>query len=244
MFQHGKLTRVLVDAFDLTAFFTKSGTNSAQELLDATTFGNDYKVWFPGYKTGDVSLEGLFSSTNILGTPQPGNPQAVLDAAFNNPVCLLSIAPRKFTIGNEVFLLAADVKDYKISSAVNALTMISANLQSTNSIMQSGVSLHDIAATEAASTDSAAVDNGASSALGAIAFLHIVQYASLTNATIKIQHSTDNVTFIDAATFTVATGVTSEQKSIAGTLNRYVRARSTLAGSGTITYAVGFARGA
>jgi hypothetical protein len=61
---------------------------------------------------------------------------------------------------------------------------------------------------------------------------------------VKIQHSTDNVTFADLITFTQATDVTSQRISVTGTVNRYTRETRTIGGSSTptFTYAVAFAR--
>ena len=65
--------------------------------------------------------------------------------------------------------------------------------------------------------------------------------------TMKIQHSTDNSTFVDLVTFTVVGSTTTTQERIvvaAGTtVNRYLRAQSTVAGTtGSITPIVAFAR--
>ena len=60
----------------------------------------------------------------------------------------------------------------------------------------------------------------------------------------KIQHSTDNSSWADLATFTTVTAVTSQQVVVAAatTVNRYTRALATITGVGTMTYAVTFAR--
>lgn len=237
-FVHGKNTEILVNQYRLTPYFNKSNFGHAQELHDSTVYGQNSKSFMPGLRSGDITLEGFFEASAT-----PGNPQAALEAALAATPNLLSMAPRGFAIGNEVTMLAADEKDYKVTMSQNALTMIIANLQSTrDSAIEGGVSLHSNAAAETTSTDSASVDNAASSGGGYAAFLHVTGYVTLTNAIIKVQHSSDNITFADLAVFSTATAITSERLTGTGTVNRYLRVRSTLSGSGSITYAVGVAR--
>ena len=69
---------------------------------------------------------------------------------------------------------------------------------------------------------------------GADLYLHLV--ANTLNAgsvTVKVQHSTNGSSWADLATFTSANfgTVTSEKKSVAGTVNRYLRAVVTISGA-------------
>jgi hypothetical protein len=92
----------------------------------------------------------------------------------------------------------------------------------------------------------ASVDNSASSANGATALLHVTANTIAGGATtIKVQHSADNISFVDLITFSAvsAGSVVAEQKVVTGTINQYVRATASTAGSsGAITFHIGFAR--
>jgi len=79
--------------------------------------------------------------------------------------------------------------------------------------------------TDSSATNSTAVDNTSSSASGGIGLISVESIASGT-ATVKVQHSSDNVTFADLITFTGVTARTSEAISATGTVNRYVRIQS------------------
>ena len=99
----------------------------------------------------------------------------------------------------------------------------------------------------AAKTTGTSTDNAAASTNGGIGQLHVNANTWNAAANAKIQHSSDNVTFVDLVTFaTVATTVkTSERIEVAAgtTVNRYLRAVITLtAGAGAITYQITFAR--
>jgi hypothetical protein len=85
------------------------------------------------------------------------------------------------------------------------------------------------------------VDNGASSALGAVGYLQVP--VSGTSVTVKIQHSTDNITYVDLITFAAATTNHNFQRiKVAGTVNRYLRAIISAQTAGPSTFAVGVGR--
>lgn len=76
------------------------------------------------------------------------------------------------------------------------------------------------------------VDNGASSANGLYAQLHVVDVFD-TAYTFKIQDSPDDAAWADVITFTIdGTSLTAEASSAAGTVDRYLRFQGT-AGTGT-----------
>jgi hypothetical protein len=106
-----------------------------------------------------------------------------------------------------------------------------------------GVALRDLTAASATGNGSS-VDNAASSANGAVGVLHVTANSSDGATTVKIQHSTDNSTWADLLTFAVvgAGTKTAERVAVTGTVNRYVRATWTLAGSASVTLAVALCR--
>jgi hypothetical protein len=96
-------------------------------------------------------------------------------------------------------------------------------------------------ATVTTATNGTSVDNGASTANGMRANLHVTAVTG-TGGTVKVQHSSDNSTWVDFHTFTAATAATSQTKTATGTVNRYLRSVITPAGSSGLTCVVGAAR--
>jgi hypothetical protein len=106
-----------------------------------------------------------------------------------------------------------------------------------------GVFLHAETA-ETAVADYTSVDEGAATSRGAVGHLHAISITG-TSATFKIQHSTDNITFVDLISFTAVTAATSQRVEVAAgtTINRYVRAQMSAASSLTsVTPIIAFAR--
>lgn len=91
-------------------------------------------------------------------------------------------------------------------------------------------------------TNGTSINNGASSAKGGHANLHILATAS-GNFEFKIQHSANNVDWATLGTVFTANGsaITSEHKAFTGTVNQYVRFVATRTG-GTCTAVCVFAR--
>lgn len=100
-----------------------------------------------------------------------------------------------------------------------------------------GKILHDISSETAASgdTESSPVDNTTQSTSGATADLHIPALAlgGYTDVVVKVRHSTDDITYSDLITFTAATDVGAERKTVAGTINRYLAMSWAFTGSGS-----------
>jgi len=85
------------------------------------------------------------------------------------------------------------------------------------------------------------VDNSVSTANGAVAHLHVLSFTG-TNCTIKVTDSADDSTFPDLITFASVTGVGSERKTVAGTVDRYSRVEITAGTFSEITFVVAMAR--
>ena len=99
--------------------------------------------------------------------------------------------------------------------------------------------------TVTASTSGTAVDDSASSSSGGSWFYQILAIsASGGNArwTVKLQHSTNNITYTDVSSANV-TAIGAARAEFTGTLNRYIRNRLVLdATSGSITFAICYNR--
>ncbi len=144
-----------------------------------------------------------------------GQDAAILDGTY--ALAWERIAARDgLTKGQARHALTGDYKDAKVLHAISAETAASGDTEST-----------------------ASVDNGAATSDGATADLHVpdLTLGGYTSVTVKVRHSTDDISYADLATFANVTAAgDSERVTAAGTVNRYL-AMSWLfngAGSGQI----------
>jgi hypothetical protein len=143
------------------------------------------------------------------------------------------------TIGNGAYLFNGHLDDYGVQGAVNDAVRLNATFRGSNAV-RTGVMLHDLEA-ETTTGNYASVDQAASSPNGGVANLNVTAFSG-TNVTIKIQDSATNSTWADLITFSTVSGVTSERSTVAGSVDRYVRAIISAGTFTSCTFSVAFAR--
>lgn len=236
-FRHGKNTKVLMNAYDVSAYLNESSVSETLETGETTVYGKSAKTYIPGLRDATLSLSGLFdgdanASDELFAA-------AVAAAADDN----FTVAPEGLAVGRRLISLASIQTSHETSSPVADVVSLSVEAQADDRIDR-GVSLCDLAA--ATSTgNGTSVDNSASSANGGCGTLHVSANTRNGATTFKVQHSADNSTWADLVTFSSvgSTTTTSERVQVTGTVNRYTRESHTLAGStGSITFHINFAR--
>ena len=60
-FLHGKGSKVLIDEFDLSAYFNSLDVAQTIETAETTGFGATAKSYIPGLQDATLSLSGMFS---------------------------------------------------------------------------------------------------------------------------------------------------------------------------------------
>jgi len=241
-FRHGKTTAVLFNQYNLSTYLNEATASAEIETGETTTFGNSAKTYIPGLRDATVSTSGLFDgqSTDAIDTVMQAAATGVGDDT-------LTIAVEGLTTGRRALLAAVDTTSYEVSAAVGDVVAISADFQCDGGLDSGLVLAGATVVTTATTTNGTSQDNTASSANGGSANLHVTVNTWSGATTLKVQHSTDNSTWVDLTTFTsvIASTLSGQRNTVAAgtTVNRYLRAvATTAAGSGSITYSVAFAR--
>lgn len=237
-FIHGKKTVVWYGGYDLSAFFNEASASYSVETAETTTFGGNAKTYITGLRDGTLSFNGLFDAATTTAVDSVLSTTLGADASD-----VVTFAPNGATVGQAS--ISAQVKEtsYEVSSPVG--DVVSANLETQS---DGGIDRGLLLAANTAVTTTGtgtAQDNAASTTNGGVGYLHVGPNTRNASGTFKVQHSSDNVTYADLITFTAvgATTVSAERIAVTGTINRYVRASHTIAGStGSTTYTMAFAR--
>ena len=246
-FIHGKNTAVYVDEFDLTSYFTDVSITQENEVAETTAFGDTNKSYLLGLRAGTLSMSGMWSADT------DGSDEELQALLGNATTPLLTVREGAAAIGGSAVIAQANETNYAISSPVADVHTVTADFECTpNQVsnltfaLAGGVQLTAGASIAHGSLGNlSSVDNSASSANGGAATLHIPTNTVNGNTTIKVQHSANDASWADLITFTVvgASTKTSELKAVCGTVNRYLRASASTAGSsGSITFMIAFAR--
>jgi hypothetical protein len=155
---------------------------------------------------------------------------------------VVSAFPNGATVGSECQLILAN--DANVTVQSQRASVVAATIQmQPDGLLDVGVSLSDLTAISA-DTNGTTVDGGAATANGGVAHLHVTAFTGLTSDSVIVEHSTNDSVWATLGTFTSVTGTTSERLVIAAgtTVNRYLRVRDDVTGTGTCTRAVAFSR--
>ena len=235
-FVHSKNSRVMVNERHLSGRINGWTVAGERQLGETTTLLDDGGRFIPGLRAGSINLNGLFDGSANDIDQEIQSSDGALDGL------LTTVLPDGFTIGKPAFIATSNLSSYSVESSVS--DTVSLTVEATpNDGVDHGRVVHGH--TEEDTTgDSASIDDGASSANGGVAVLHVTSVSGGTpSLTVKVQHSVDDSVWVDLITFSAATAATSQRRTVAGTVNRYVREQHTISGSTpSFTYAAAFAR--
>lgn len=237
-FLHGKSATILFGRRSLSEFLNEVSVARTIETGETTNFrSTGFKTYVIGLQDAALSLSGMFDGS-------AGAVDATLEAAYQSDLTdPVSVSPELEKVGAIAYVLEGHTGSYDVTSPVADVVSVSADVQAEGRIDR-GVFLTDGSAITETGSGSAH-DGGASSAEGGVAHLHITDNSRDGDVTVKVQHSADNVTWVDLVTFTAvpASTTTSQRSVVSGTINRYLRADFTVAGStGSATVHVALAR--
>ena len=236
-FRHGKNTALFYNGANLTSYFNEASVSQDVETAETTAFGQDAKTYITGLKDGTLSGSGMFDgNVGAVDDTLAG----VIGAAAAD---LVTLAPDGAVAGRRSYSMSARETSYEISSPVGDVVSVSLEVQADGGVDR-GILLAANSSVSA-SGQSASQDNSAASSNGSTAYLHVTANSRDGASTFKVQHSTDNVTFVDLATFGSVSASATGGQSVAttGAVNRYVRSEFVPGGSsGSVTYTIALSR--
>ncbi len=239
---HGKSSVLLLDGYDLTGMAQQADVMLSIDMHDATVFGSSAHVKAPGLRNGTITSELFFDDTVTTGSWD------VLTAKYGSttPATIL-FAPQGLTLGNRSLQIYALQALFSSKQVVSDLSKVTFNGEAEEDAVDWGVTLHALSAETVFPFSGTSVDNLAATANGGVGQVHVTAIAGTTkNAVYKIQHSTDNATWVDLVTFsaiTTANSVLRTEVAAGTTIRRYLRITITDGGITTsVTGVVAFAR--
>lgn len=236
-FGHGKDQAVYIHGADLTAFFRSFGSPREVEVADTSAFRDVAKKFIVGLADGTFTGEGLFDGA-------VGAEDEKLDGLLGGQDKVIAYYPQGDAIGKAGHAGLAQESSYEPTGDIGDAVSFGFEAQASGGIervISLLAGLTSVVATGAQATQ----NDGASTANGGAAYLQSLSKVGGTNATVIVQHSSDNfgadITTLASFAAVSAAGV-AERVPIVGTIKRYVRAFVTLGGGGTWKFQVGLHR--
>jgi len=222
-FTHGKDAKVFANGYDLSAYLSSITVSGESDTAETSTLGSSAKTYISGMKDATLSAEGYFSVDT-------GGSDVRLASQLGTEV-VFTVVLSADAVGAMGYGMSAIETSYEAGAEIGGAVSVSIEGQSV--VGQEPIRVLHALAAETATGTGASVDNGASSANGYAAYLHVTAASGTTpNLVAKVQHSADNSTWADLATFTAVTAANAYQRaSGTGTVNRYLRAQFTITGS-------------
>lgn len=229
-------SRIFVGSLAWTQYTRSKSLSMDTAMLDVTTLNDADMQYIPGQNSGTVALDMLLDNSGAAGS------QFITLNTWKSATQVVTLCFEGTTRGAPVWEIVADQGNFTVNSAASDVVAVSGSYN-TDGVIGYGVVIDPLQAITVDGNQTA-VDNGASTANGGIAHLHVTAFSGLTSNSVIVEHSTDNITFATLGTFTLVSGVTSERLVIAAgtTVNRYVRVRDDVTGTGSCTRFVAFAR--
>ena len=236
-FVNAQAARVLIGDYHFSPVLADFSFSADVDMQDVSTLNDTAKQMLPTLNASTFSGSGWVDTD--------GSANAHIDQLgdwVGDISAPLTWCPSGTTLAAETSMVLGLEGNFMVGSKVGSVSEWSVSGQNGDRT-DFGKSLHALQARTTSSQETA-VDNSASSANGGVAHLHVTAFSGFTGVAVIVEHSTDNSSFSTLGSFTSATGVTSERITIAAgtTVNRYVRAKWTVTGSGSITFHVAFAR--
>lgn len=235
-FVHGRNAAIWFNEVDMTGYLNAADLSVDVTTGDTTAFGSSWTTAISGLSSATQSFGGIYD---------PSQSEQWLSLAEDSGV--LTYCPGGgAAIGDRARLLSVTETSYAESSPVADIVAFSWSVMSEANVAAGDV-LHPLSA-DTDTTTGASKDETAATATGWTAHLHVTGVSAGSWVVTIEDSSTGSSGWATIATFTAATGATSERlKSAAATTSvkryiRYVATRTGGSGTDTITFALAFAR--
>tara|TARA_R110002020_G_scaffold463716_1_gene683930 strand:- start:1852 stop:2562 length:711 start_codon:yes stop_codon:yes gene_type:complete len=216
----GLNTRIYVAGYDISGDANSlDGVGYTQNNMITTPINKDANTRIVGMVDGAISVNVFFEATSEHAALLSSNKLPTGDRVV--------MVPMGSAIGDAGIGLVAKQSNYDISQGgTSSPVSASAAFQANGYPPEFGVMLTAHDDTHSSAASNASVDNSASSSNGGAGYIQAFSLASGT-PTVKVEHSANNSSWSDLLTFTASTAISSQYKTVSGTVNRYIRVTST-----------------
>jgi hypothetical protein len=233
-FVSSQTSRIFVGSLAWSQFTRSKSLSMDTAMLDTTTINDSDASYIPGVNSGTMSLDMLLDNSGAAGS------QFITLNTWKGATQVVTLCFEGTTRGAPVWQAVADQANFTVNSGASDVVSVSGSYM-TDGVVGYGVVIDPLTAITV-DTNGTSVDNGAATSAGGIGQLHVTAFSGLTSNSVIVEHSVDNAAWSTLGTFTLATGLTSERITVAGTVNRYLRVRDDVTGTGSCTRIVSFAR--
>jgi len=235
-FRNAQQARVYVGILGASCYARSAKFDSTTDTLDVTTLCDTAKVSIVDQETSSFSVDGPLD-VDATTNGQYDAIATIKAATTPTPITYMPLGT-----DGAVWLTESNETNFTTMAGIGATVDWSMTAQTTGQTDLNGTVLDDNVAVTATQNGSA-IDGAAATSNGAVFHLHVTAFTGITSDDVTIEDSaTGSSGWATIATFTQATGLTSQRVAITGAVKQYVRVVDTVAGTGSITRHVSMAR--
>lgn len=236
-FRNSQQARIYVGILGASAYARTVSSDSSTDVHDTTVLTDTSKTYITGQDTSTFSVSGPLDSD----ASSNGQWDALTDQKGSETPVPVTFMP----LGTDGAAWLIEAIDTTLDTTAGAGSTVdwSMSAQTTGLTDMRGVILEN-GTTITDTANGSSNDLTAQTTNGGVAHLHLTAFDTVTSDAITIEDSsTGSSGWATIATFTTATGVTSERVEITGTVKRYLRVVDTVVGGpGSVTRTVSFSR--
>ena len=117
-FKHGKNSKVLVNQYDLSAYFSDGQVQGSAETNEISAFGASAKSYLVGQNDSTLSLSGFWDGA-------VGAVDEILTSALQTASEVITFAPEGLAAGSRVYAMDSLATSYQTSSAISDVVKVS-----------------------------------------------------------------------------------------------------------------------
>ncbi len=213
---HGKDIEIFLGDTNVSQYLNANDVTVANELADVSAYQDEDRNFIGGLITASATLGGHFDQAT----------GAINDELENSlkTATLLSVA-YGVALSDRWVGLEIQASDYSLSPPVGDVVVVNYTAQASRGGASRGTVLHPLANVETSSGEETHVDQGAATARGCVAFIHLVAFTG-SDITVLIEDAATDAGYATLVTFTQLTGIGSERIVIAAaasTPNRWLK---------------------
>lgn len=229
----------LVNGVDLACALQSFEPTAEVEVLDATVLCGDYRRYQQGFKNGEMAAAGVWEYDAALSDKI----HDVMSEAFTTgDEQIVTASFGEIVVGGTALLMNAFNRNFGIEVENGALIMVNLEFQAYQAVDFGRWHMNQ--QIDEGTVEAASVDNAVSSANGGILHAHL-QNDDATDVDIKVQHSSNNSTWVDLAAIPTLSAVREAGSVVipkGTTVNRYTRVVADVVGGNTVLVSAAFAR--
>jgi len=208
---HGKNGRLYASGYDLSCYLNSVGLDKSLDTAETSVFCDDSKRYISGLKDATLSAEGVYDKD--IDTIDK-----TLDE-LGKAINIYSYFPAGDTKGNKGYGFRAHKTATNLQGSITDAVNFSLAGQTTAGVDR--ITSITPKTKFVANGSTASLDLGTGGTDGAILYLHVLDISD--DATVKIEHSTDNTVWTTLHDYTTVSTIAGTRTIKTGTINRYIR---------------------